>query len=270
MVGVAISKRIEWIDNCKGIAIFLVILGHTMRTDLSHVYIYGFHMPLFFFLSGLVCDEKKFTWNSFLKSRFNTLVLPYIVFYLFTWLYWLLVERSFRPLNMEWWQPLIGLIYGAQWHEYMSVNGILWFLPCLFTTEVLFYAVKIIPYVWMQWTAQIILACFGLLFKENLPWCLNIAFVALPFFYAGNYCRVELLVQNDTKRHTSIIAIISFVTFAFYLLLSFLIRNHVMMAMNEYGNKGLFFLLAFLGIVGFVGICKLINIKTNWGGANWA
>ena len=34
----------------------------------------------------------------------------------------------------------------------------------------------------MQWTAQIILACFGLLFKENLPWCLNIAFVALPFF----------------------------------------------------------------------------------------
>lgn len=117
-------KRVQWVDWCKGIGILLVLLGHTLRTDVSLVYVYGFHMPLFFFLSGLVCNEKKYNWKSFLKSRFNTLIIPYIVFYLLTWLYWLFIERSVRPIDLSWWQPLVGMVYGAQWHGLMDHNGI--------------------------------------------------------------------------------------------------------------------------------------------------
>jgi fucose 4-O-acetylase-like acetyltransferase len=249
------TSRVQWIDRCKGFAILLVILGHTMRTDLSLVYIYGFHMPLFFFLSGLVCNTKKYTWHSFLLSRINQLVLPYIVFYLLTWLYWLFIERSFRPLGMEWWQPLIGLVYGAQWGVYMSHNGILWFLPCLFVTEVLFFALKRITNTWIQFVAVVALAGVGFLFRTNLPWCLNIACVALQFFFVGNFCRVFLL-NEDVVEHKIFEKAFSLLALTIYILLSSLWMNRVNMATNHYGNIIVFELLAFLGIGGIVFLYK--------------
>ena len=48
-------KRIEWIDVCKGLGIFLVFIGHTNVSQLSctlYDWIYSFHMPLFYMLSG--------------------------------------------------------------------------------------------------------------------------------------------------------------------------------------------------------------------------
>lgn len=76
MIDTTYKERVQWIDNCKGVAICFVILGHTLLTNNSWLIIYSFHMPLFFFLSGLVCNEKKYTWETFLKSRFNSLVIP--------------------------------------------------------------------------------------------------------------------------------------------------------------------------------------------------
>lgn len=261
----AFSGRVQWIDGCKGLAILLVVLGHTMRTDLSLVYIYGFHMPLFFFLSGLVCNENKYTWASFLKSRFNTLVIPYLAFYLLTWLYWLFVERTFRPLGMEWWQPLIGIAYGAQWHGYMDHNAILWFLPCLFVTEILFFYVKKLPKLWIQLLSVLVLAAIGFLFDFNLPWCINIAGVALQYFFLGNLLRTLLLETEETKCKKNTTALVSMVAIATYVFLSAHWLNHVNMATNEYGIIVVFELLSFLGICGFVGACKWMNIG-RWGG----
>lgn len=62
------KNRIGWIDSCKGLAIILVVVGHILdsyfRSELfleqssfmlySHSFIYSFHMPLFFCLSGFV------------------------------------------------------------------------------------------------------------------------------------------------------------------------------------------------------------------------
>lgn len=50
------KKRNEQIDVARGIAILLVILGHSfysIEAPLNKI-ILTFHMPLFFFLSGLV------------------------------------------------------------------------------------------------------------------------------------------------------------------------------------------------------------------------
>ena len=52
----AASKRINYIDLAKGIAILCVIIGHTFSAyDQGNIlvqFIYSFHMPLFFILSG--------------------------------------------------------------------------------------------------------------------------------------------------------------------------------------------------------------------------
>lgn len=53
-------KRIDWIDVAKGVGIFLMVMGHTSMPDAVNRWIYSFHMPLFFLLSGLVFNPGKY------------------------------------------------------------------------------------------------------------------------------------------------------------------------------------------------------------------
>ena len=47
------DKRLLWIDVAKGIAIILMIIGHTVKFGTySRNFIFSFHMPLFFILTG--------------------------------------------------------------------------------------------------------------------------------------------------------------------------------------------------------------------------
>lgn len=51
-MGARISKRIEWIDVAKGICIVLMVVGHTRLPSIISNWIWSFHMPFFFFISG--------------------------------------------------------------------------------------------------------------------------------------------------------------------------------------------------------------------------
>ena len=61
------TKRLDWIDIAKGIGIILVVLGHTLVPQVREtgfagflwIFIYNFHMPLFFFYRG-ICLKKDF------------------------------------------------------------------------------------------------------------------------------------------------------------------------------------------------------------------
>ena len=72
-------NRIAWVDVAKGIGIILVMLGHMVDGHgLIGQWIWSFHMPLFFFLSGLFFmpfSDVKSVWK---KSR--QLLLPCIIF----------------------------------------------------------------------------------------------------------------------------------------------------------------------------------------------
>ena len=52
-------KREEWIDMLRGFGMLLVIIGHSRCPDVLEKFIYGFHMPLFFVLSGFLFHETK-------------------------------------------------------------------------------------------------------------------------------------------------------------------------------------------------------------------
>jgi fucose 4-O-acetylase-like acetyltransferase len=79
------NKRIEWIDVLRGIAIFLVVWGHIsyIGSDepMIHSVIYSFHMPLFFFISGLVIGMKSDQLSYdiiWFRRRTIKLVVPYL------------------------------------------------------------------------------------------------------------------------------------------------------------------------------------------------
>ena len=71
------KNRIKSIDIAKAIGIFLIVLGHTLEFGELRKFIYSFHVPLFFFLSGLCFSRKKNI--IFIKKKILTIYVPYLI-----------------------------------------------------------------------------------------------------------------------------------------------------------------------------------------------
>ena len=103
------KPRIIWIDTARGISIFLVVLGHTILPYSWLIYVFSFHIPFFFFLSGYIYDDKKYpTWLSYVKRKANSLLLPYLIFFLLNYIYWILRFDSRNYI-----EPFYWLIYSS-------------------------------------------------------------------------------------------------------------------------------------------------------------
>lgn len=88
-----IKNRYAWVDIAKGFGIFLVVLAHTYRgvtaagikglpiLEIIDSIIYTFHMPLFFFVSGLffISSLNKRSGTDFLKNKIGTIAYPYLL-----------------------------------------------------------------------------------------------------------------------------------------------------------------------------------------------
>ena len=74
-------KRIEYVDVAKGIAILSVIVGHTFSAydpgSLLNRFIYSFHMPLFFILSGFFYRPQDF--KTAFGRKVKNLLVPYLI-----------------------------------------------------------------------------------------------------------------------------------------------------------------------------------------------
>src|SRR6185503_9752219 len=85
------SVRLAYADVARLIGIFLVYHGHVVERMMylgnaaaAHQYkfIYSFHMPLFFVLSGLIAKDwaAEQSIGQFAKSRFFSRIVPLIFF----------------------------------------------------------------------------------------------------------------------------------------------------------------------------------------------
>lgn len=70
------SEQWKWVDIAKGIGIILVFLGHFNIPDTLRAEIYTFHIPLFFFLSGVVFNGHK-PINRFLGDEAKRMIVPF-------------------------------------------------------------------------------------------------------------------------------------------------------------------------------------------------
>lgn len=123
-------NRKKWVDTAKGIGIILVVIGHIYE-GLPKDFIYIFHMPFFFFLSGYLhhADSNK---RVFLYKKVASLIVPYTI-YLIT-LYPFQNPFNFSDFTVNsFLYYLNDIIYGGI--RLINMVGTLWFLPCLFLTQ---------------------------------------------------------------------------------------------------------------------------------------
>jgi polysaccharide biosynthesis protein PslL len=125
-VSVAAGQRNVTLDVAKGIGIVLVVLGHNpvFREKAHPLYeaVYLFHMPLFFFLSGMTFRLAPA--EEALRKRARSLLVPYFTMGAIAIVMALQTDGTFAALT-----ELGGTLYGAG-HTIRFVP--LWFLPCLF------------------------------------------------------------------------------------------------------------------------------------------
>lgn len=74
------QSRNEWLDVAKGIAIILMVFGHTGFSTYWVWFIYAFHMPLFFIASGWTSNWTKYNIRKFIFHKMRTLLLPFIIY----------------------------------------------------------------------------------------------------------------------------------------------------------------------------------------------
>jgi len=76
----ALAKRVEYIDIAKGIGNIFVVMGHNdfaLISPFAHKLIYSFHMPMFFFMSGMFFKPDTPFWT-FLWNRYNRVLKPFL------------------------------------------------------------------------------------------------------------------------------------------------------------------------------------------------
>lgn len=135
------SKRLDWIDIAKGIAMILVIVGHTVPnpSPLRHA-IFSFHMPVFFILAGYTFRPKP--WRELLSGSVSRLLVPYVVLALA----WQVPTFLMSGVSLTSGTLVAGLktLVFASGVDVPGLGvtavGMAWFLAALFTSRLLFNA----------------------------------------------------------------------------------------------------------------------------------
>lgn len=192
------TNRLEWVDTAKGLGLLLVFIGH-LKTPFGATWVYTFHMPLFFFLSGLV--YKHIYWSEFIGKRFKRLVIPYFSLGVVIFLVWFIIYAFQGKCNAEYWDML---------HDFLVQRGFwtVWFLAALFVASILQWAVVSIAkdkklLIFILSSVLCLLAFIYYRFGGTvLPWCIDVACVAQFFMNAG------YLAQNLFKGTTKVKSIL--------------------------------------------------------------
>lgn len=182
-----VKERDITYDIMKGITILLVIVGHTPNIHpILRNYIYAFHMPLFFMVSG------RFFHPSSIYKEYKHLIVPYIFCCLLQlWVYELTWGVDFKYVK---WILKSAFWCTASSHlspnaDYIISAEIIWFLFALFWTRVIYgWLSKHISY-------QGVLGgvCLGLFliavfidhYVAYLPFGILQGLTGLLFFYIG-------------------------------------------------------------------------------------
>lgn len=181
-------ERSAALDFVRVLGVAAVVIGHAVPDDTFRRYLFAWHVPVFFFLSGYLWREQR-SFADELRARTRTLAYPY--------LFWLIaVGAIYVPLTLsgyfsptpkveDWVGPLLG---GANAREPFTT---FWFVSALFFVALLLRLVMPLP-PWARWSIAALGLLAGYLFGPELahtPLAIGSAFPCLVFLLVGRLVR---------------------------------------------------------------------------------
>lgn len=171
------QSRKLYLDIAKGIAIILMVIGHTSIHIAASNFIYAFHMPLFFMASGFTSNYRKHSPMDYIFHKASAILLPFAV-------YSVIVACLLHYLLGN---DVISLLSNG-WGGYA-----LWFIPVLYLASILAMLVSLAESTYLRYLLMLCLIAFGCwlsYYNISLPWALS----TVP------YAAFLILVGAELKR----------------------------------------------------------------------
>lgn len=252
-------NRIEFFDLAKGVCIILVVLCHIDNIS-SIPNFNALRMPLYFVLSGFFF--KAYEPKVFFIKKVNNIAVPFV--------FWLFVSDILRMgddlyLHRETVDfSLIHFIKTPFLHRSeIETNAPLWFLICLFITNIIFYIVySICKSSKKICFAVTILAFVGYICFRNgikLSLWIDSSLLALPFFVLGYFCRyIPYLKSEYSMKKSLLLGMILIITS--YIIYYTFGHPHIIIGQTFFqGNFILCYLNSMTMVMGVLLLCKVIK-----------
>ena len=244
------QQRINWIDWSKVFAIYLVVLGHLVQRTGIELYIfyfiYLFHMPFFFFISGYLFKVREETFKQFFANSFKLLVIPYLllnlignIFLIPTWI-----------LSKQW--PIEQIIYFFTADGRGDI-GPTWFLICLFWVRLLAYFIIQVKSIINKIILVLACALVAYILPHFLSWRLDAALMAIPFFIVGFMLKKRI---NFSLLQSCMLFLLFFIITS----VSTLFMGEVSLYARLFGNIPLlYYPCAFSGIITLISFSSMLG-----------
>ena len=265
--------RQDYIDIAKGLGMLSIIWGHICYAGISNKMIYAFHIPLFFFLSGLVFSPNKYAgFGMFIQKRVKGLIVPYCIYSFGTWMIWVIYSSTSHASIENYWRPLLQTFLAQGSEGYLVHNVPLWFVMCLFAVEVIYYFISKLPDAVIG-IISVLVAAIGvwttytdIVDFSKLPWSIDVAMMALPFYAAGSLL-TKHFSHNEIVGQVKANKIVSCVVFSISAVILYWgasYNGNVSMGRADLGKSPyVFYGTAVFGVLGFMLLCIALSFTAS-------
>lgn len=244
-------------DILRGFLMFFVIYAHTTTNQDLNNYIYSFHMPAFFVVSGMTFSfNKERAVIPYLKKKLLALIVPYFLLNLYVSPIWYWTTQFGAEPPQKLWQLAVGVLLSNKATGFRMASNTTWFICCLFLADLFFFLI------WRKFKndAAVVVACLvvtasayacGILVKPGGGiWHVETAFTAMIFFLGGYLFlkyneRIEDFLRQTGKKSVLLIILLFAVGF-----MLFFWNGRVSMIADSYQNLGYFYGSAFATTLG--------------------
>ena len=242
--------------------------GH-IALGFSATFVYTFHMPLFFFLSGMVFEKEKYPqFKLFVKRRVQTLLIPYVIYSFATWIIWAAYSYVLHVPVESYWMPLLQTFIAQGSGGFLVHNVPLWFVTCLFVIEMVYYFLSRCKDA-VNVTVSVLLAALGYLLISNvvffdftlLPWGIEVAMLAMLFYSLGNLF-VKYIGHEKFKNvvlKNNVISVVVIIALFAICYLGAGENGRLSMGHSNIGNPVIFYPVAIAGTIAMLIISMLLS-----------
>lgn len=208
------NKGIVWIDYARFIGILLVVFGHAMQRfpmfeeNLLYKnlwnFIYLFHMPLFFVISGylykpLISINKLTNIKNGGGKIWRQLIIPYLIYQiLFLPLALIQYRNELYDLNTIY-KLFDGIVMGDGYRTPLSipVNLPCWFILSIIQLRLLFMWIPLnIKTSCLFSFVSIVFLILRKVYDWDLYFCLDSTIMAIPYFIIGYYLAKTTIIER--------------------------------------------------------------------------
>lgn len=131
------KNRVAYLDISKFIAIFFMVLCHTLVPRTLDSIVHAFHMPIFFIISGWCFNiDKHNKFLPFIRSRIKSLLIPYFFWGTVLFLGWELFYLLYDPQKTFSATKFLSSFFydNALSSPFATIQ---WFLTCMFFAQII-------------------------------------------------------------------------------------------------------------------------------------